>query len=431
MKTGKQSLGKRLYRTVFAITLTIIVLVLGASEMIDDGLEQAILDRELVAEKAYFQSQTDGSAFQFWQTATLKAFFLPEGESEQRLPHYLRGLQLPFSGEVEASENTYLIIAERIIEPAGSLYVSREISVMEQQEFYSGLTLLVVALLVALVGVILSYFNVRQLVRPLETLTHRIRSTEPGKSTLRLETEYRDFEFAEIATAFNRFLDALEAFVEREKSFVKLASHELRSPLAVISGALDVLESRGEMSDRDYHTLARIRRASRDMTADVSVLLKLARGSADDDTVARLSLSGSVQDTIADLANAYPEQAPRIVYTAETDNAVRVIADPALVRMLIRNLIQNAIQHTRYTVGVYLTQSDLWVSDSGDGLPGSVIERLKETPKDRPKVMQETTFGLLIVQLVCERLGWQMSVVRSDDRGTEICVHFDQPGAAL
>ena len=431
MKTGKQSLGKRLYRTVFAITLVIIVLALGASEMIDDGLEQAILDRELVAEQAYFQTQIDGGEFQSWQTATLRAVFLPQGEPEQRLPAYLRDLQLPFANEVEASENTYLVIAERVTEPAGNLYVSREISVMEQQEFFSGLTLLIVALLVALVGVVLSYFNVRQLVRPLETLTHHIRSTEPGKSMPRLETEYRDLEFAEIATAFNRFLDALEAFVEREKSFVKLASHELRSPLAVISGALDVLESRGEMSDRDYHTLARIRRASRDMTADVNVLLKLARGSADEDTVARLNLSESVQDTIADLANAYPDQAPRVVYTTETNNSVKVVADPALVRMLIRNLIQNAIQHTRSTVNVCITRTDLWVSDSGHGLPGSVIDRLREPPKDRPKVMQETTFGLLIVQLVCERLGWQMSVVRSDDRGTEICVHFDQSGATL
>jgi signal transduction histidine kinase len=321
---------------------------------------------------------------------------------------------------VEAGKETYLVIADHVDDAGGTLIVSRDISVMESQEIYSTLTLLSVALVIALVSVVLSYVNARQLVRPLQRLTHRIHQTEPGKSMARLDTDYNDIEFVEIAQTFNRFLSELEAFVGREKSFVKLASHELRSPLAVIAGALEIIEKRDQLTEEDKHTLARVRRASQSMQADIEVRLKLARGEMEPGAREPVNVERSIQDTLADLRSTRPEQAERLHFEPGK-NSVVVTTDPSLMRMLIRNLVHNALTHTRSTVQIELSTDGFRVSHSGAGLPQPVMERLSRPLARQPEAMQESSFGLLIVQLICERL----KLARSDDTGTAIEIGFN------
>src|SRR5690606_25355083 len=117
----------------------------------------------------------------------------------------------------------------------------------------------------------------RRVVRPLHTLTQDIRRIEPGSRISRIESAYSDQELAEIASTLNELLGALDAYIRREKSLISLASHELRTPVAVIAGALDVLEQRDSLGEADRRTLSRIRRAADEMRNDVDALLKLAR----------------------------------------------------------------------------------------------------------------------------------------------------------
>ncbi|WP_165856195.1 sensor histidine kinase [Marinobacter sp. JSM 1782161] len=418
----RRSLATRLFRNLFAVSLVTALLSIGAIEVFYEDMEDTILSLELTEEQAYFRKHIQGNSVQQWDTARLKAIFLPAGAPEDALPDYLKGKPAPYSGELELTEATYLVLVEPVDNPPGHLYLSQDISIMEGQELLSQLTVLGVLLGMALIGFVLSRLSARRLVHPLRKLTQQIQATEPAKTMRRLETEYQDTEFADIAGAFNRFLDALEAFVDREKSFVKLASHELRTPLAVMSGALEIIEKRNALSEADQRTLARIRRAANDMQADVNVLLKLARGHVDSDEPEPVSLARITRDTMADLENSQSDQPDRLRFDAAGDQTL--MTDPPLLRMLIRNLLQNALKHTRGPVDIELLADGLRITDYGRGLPRDVSERLENNISRRERRMQESNFGLLLVQLICERQDWQLDIVGSGPGGTTMDVHF-------
>jgi len=88
----------------------------------------------------------------------------------------------------------------------------------------------------------------------------------------------------------------------------------------------------------------------------------------------------------------------------------------ALVRMLLRNLVQNAVRHTRGQVRVDIAASQLTVSDDGGGLPAHVRERLSAPQSSRQ--LPEDGLGLFIVRLICERLGWRYRVLDRTPLGT-------------
>src|SRR5690606_10726149 len=96
-----------------------------------------------------------------------------------------------------------------------------------------------------------------------------------------------------------------------------------------------------------------------------------------------------------------------------------------LVRMLLRNLLQNALRHTLSRVEVHILLDGILIRDFGTGLPEDVAKNLMlpTAPQDglaKTDQFTYTTFVLLIVRLGCERLGWKIRVVQSDGCGTEI-----------
>ena len=425
----KSSLTARLTGTLFALIAATAAVSMFIVEQFVEDIEDPILDLELKADADYFKQQLLEDRFQPVKTGRLEAVFLPEGEAEAVLPDYFQGRPLPFSREVEVGETTLLIVGEQLNEPGGKLFLAQDITIMENREFLVQLVLVGVAAGMLLVAYFIARAGARYLVRPFKKLTREVLGTEPGSSMPRIATHYRDQEFCDIADAFNRFLSELETHIEREKSFVKLASHELRTPLAVMSGALNVLEQRQSLSEADQKTLDRLRRAMQTMRDDTEVLLELARSEASSDDARIIVVKDIIQNTIDDLEHGHQAQAGRITILDDSPD-LRVRAHPVLVRMLLRNLLQNALRHTQSHIEVHILWNGILIKDFGSGLPETAVEtlRLSNEPSgviSKTDQLNNTTFGLLIVRLVCERLGWGIRVAQSDDRGTEFLIEID------
>lgn len=427
----KSSLTTRLTRTLFILIAITAATSLFIVEAFVDDVENTILDLELKADADYFKEQLRNGEFQPVKTARLETAFLPAGGDDKNLPDYFQTNTPPFSLEIEVGETTLLIVGEQVDEPKGQLFLAQDITIMENRESLVQLVLLGVAAAMLLIGFFIARAAAGYLVRPFRKLTREVLGIEPGSAMPRISDSYRDQEFCDIAQAFNRFLSELEQHIQREKSFVKLASHELRTPLAVMSGALDVLEQRQSLSEADQKTLSRIRRAMQTMRDDTEVLLELARSEASEDRIRQVVVIDMVRATIDDLEHGDPRQVGR-VSVFDDHPGLTVTAHTVLVRMLLRNLLQNALRHTLSQVEVHLFADGILIKDFGQGLPDNVAEgfslaNVARDRHDRTNVFHNTTFGLLIVRLVCERLGWELQVLRSDDRGTEFFIAFDSP----
>lgn len=416
----KATLARRLFRTIFAIGLLNVLVTLVAVEIAYEDVEETILQRELALERGFLEAQIEEPVERSWSTALLLAIYLPDGQDSASLPELFRGREIPFSAEVDIGPKTYLISIERTATPPGVLYLAQDITLMESREDVLQLGIALFALLVLGVVLLLARIGTRRIVAPLEDLTRHIARIRPGTPFARIQTAYRDAELSDIADTLNRLLDALDAYVQREKSLVSLASHELRTPVAVIAGALDVLEQRNTLGGADRGTVARIRRAADEMRADVEALLKLARRADEEEQVEEVDLAAALGELLDQLESAVPDQHARLqVHGAGP--APTVSADPALVRMLLRNLLQNALRHTAGAVRIELGARSLSIADEGEGLPAHVKARLGS--RDDRQV-PEDGLGLFIVRLICERLGWLLQIRRSDAGGTVLDLLF-------
>ncbi len=199
--------------------------------------------------------------------------------------------------------------------------------------------------------------------------------------------------------------ERLERQNERLDRFAGLVSHDLRNPLNVASGRLELVKS-----DCDSEHIEDIQHAHRRMEGLIDDLLAITRDD-EEGTAAVLSL-----ETIA-------EECWRTVETGaarlEIDRDLAVRGDPSRVKQLLENLYRNAVQHggedVTVTVGPHPERPGFYVADDGPGIP----------PAERDEVFRSgyttseegTGVGLAIVSEVAQAHGWQVSVTADEGGG--------------
>ena len=183
-----------------------------------------------------------------------------------------------------------------------------------------------------------------------------------------------------------------------EADFISNAAHELRNPLAGISGAIEVLQSGAKNNplDRD-HFLNRLSDDAERMKALTQSLLTLARvesrGAAESEVV---DVAIAVRDVVAAV-----EPPPRIELIVDVEQDLAATGDPTLLRQVMIGLLGNAFKNTPPpgTVTVRgrhqgVGEVVLEVIDTGTGIPGPEIERVFERFYRRSESRKQEGFGL-------------------------------------
>lgn len=415
-----RTIARRIHRTVFAISIICLVITGGLIYLANEDMEQTMLSLDYQAERSFLLDNIGRDQTLTWHTANLRAFYVPADQVDQATPPALfRGLPFPFSGEIEVNEQTYLVTIDKA--GGGRLYLANNITLFEQQETLFAIVLAIICLAVIVLSFVLARISSRRLVVPLRQLAGHIGNTLPGRSMSRVPPHFEDAELATIAATFNSFLDELEAYVKREQSLLGLASHELRTPIAVISGALDVMQQRDQLHDDDRRTLDRARQANTEMGANVDMILKLARREETTDGATAIDLPAMTRELLTELDSATGAQ-DRVTFAANSPDSP--IADPVLVKMLLRNLVQNALQHTEGDVRVHMVRNCIEIIDHGAGLPVPYQRLLTERTMPVGELTMMSGLGLFIVTLICERLGWQLHIPHSSEQGTTLRLRF-------
>ncbi|MFB9823437.1 two-component system sensor histidine kinase NtrB [Halobaculum roseum] len=202
--------------------------------------------------------------------------------------------------------------------------------------------------------------------------------------------------------------DALRRKNERLESFASVVSHDLRNPLNVLSGSLELARETG-----DEEHLERAERAVEDMTTLVDDLLMLAReGAVIDETepVDLAQIAESAWETATEGSNA----------SASIGATGRVVADPDRLAQLLENLFRNAVDHAGTDVAVTVEdlEDGFRVADDGPGMPAAVRDRALESGYST--AANGTGFGLAIVAEIADAHGWTVSVDDAADGGATI-----------
>lgn len=411
-----KSISRRVYRTILAVSAVCMAVMVTTVLLVNEDLERTMLAVEFAQERDFILMNHDESKDLVWETPNLAVVFVPSGRPPPAIfPAVFRGLPENYSEEIELDGETYLVTVNST--ETGILYVAKNITHFEDREALFGIALLAMTIIIMAFSLLLAVLSSRRIVKPLRLLSERISRIPVGTSMPHMETDYTDAELHSIALTFNRFLDELESHVRREQSLINLASHELRTPIAVMSGALDVLEARGQLHANDAATLKRIRRACDEMRDNVNILLTLARRETRQQPRELADIPATVQDVIDDLKISH--QARDRVFL-DTQAPLQITSDTVMVRMLLRNLIQNAIQHTNSKVRVTINRDGIEIEDQGTGLTmdqRTILRNEKELALDGSTL---SGLGLYIVTLMAERLEWTLDVTQTDQNGTKI-----------
>jgi signal transduction histidine kinase len=253
-----------------------------------------------------------------------------------------------------------------------------------------------------LIGSLLAWRVAEGVLRPVGLVTSTAQSISEGDLTGRIEVSGHD-EVARLARTFNEMLDRLEEAFATQRRFVDDAGHELRTPITVIRGHLELLEEDPEERGR---TLALVMDELERMQRIVNDLLILAKAEQPDfldlDTVDVEALTKEIHAKAAAIASRD--------WRLERTGRGIVVADRQRLTQAMMQLAQNAAQHTEdgATIGLGSAVVDgetrLWVRDAGPGiLPGQqeqVFRRFSRGSGSRKS--EGAGIGLAIVKAIAE-----------------------------
>jgi signal transduction histidine kinase len=211
-----------------------------------------------------------------------------------------------------------------------------------------------------------AYPIVRRLTRRLERLQKDVDAWGEGKLSVRVAVEGRD-EVARLAASFNRAAERIEALVESQKSLLANASHELRSPLARLRMAAELLQESAPPEIR-----AELARNIAELDQLIGELLLASRLDA-------MGEAGPARENV-DLTALLAEECAR-AGAALSALPLRLQGDPRLLRRLVRNLLENAGRHGAPPIEVALDATSpgwlrLDVCDRGPGIPEAEREAI-------------------------------------------------------
>ncbi len=189
----------------------------------------------------------------------------------------------------------------------------------------------------------------------------------------------------------------LEAKNERLEEFAGIVSHDLRNPLSVAQGRLEMVDA----TDQSDH-LAKATDAVKRSQALIDDLLTLAREGR---AVGEFEPVG-----LAELAENSWRTVETGPATLEIDATQTLRADEGRLQELVENLYRNALEHTDgdVTVSVGTLDDGFYVADTGPGIPEAERERIFEAGYSTNE--QGTGFGLRIVEQVADAHGWEVAV---------------------
>jgi len=286
----------------------------------------------------------------------------------------------------------------------------------------AGIAMAVVTLLMAWVGT-------NRLVRPLSSLAAAIARLQPERSGQRLQVDARgSVELEVIAGSVNDYLERNERFVAREQAFIGAASHELRTPMAVISGAAELALEQPGLPPRAQQQLQRVRTTALGVEQLIQLLLMLARDPA---RLAALSEPVALEQLLPEIAADHAHLAAGKELAVETAElaACTILAPMGVVQAAVGNLLRNAMENSdRGVIRLTLApRAVVTIEDPGHGMtPEEVAAAYAKVARGERNM--GTGIGLELIGRLCEHLGWKLEIHSGPERGTRVTLDM---GASL
>ena len=329
-----------------------------------------------------------------------------------------RGRTVTMIGDID-----YLAVPFRVDgEPSGVFVVAIHTDALRADTEAATLAAASVGVVMLALGSFLAGRLADRILRPVALVTRTARSISESDLTRRIAVSGHD-EISELATTFNAMLGRLEAAFETQRRFIDDAGHELRTPVTIIRGHLDVM---GDDPDDRARTMEIVSEELDRISRLVDDLLTLARADRPDfvrpepTDVARLT--AALGDKVRGLGPG----------PWSVDEAAEVVAtvDPQRVTEAVLQVAENASRYspagTPVTIGSAVDDGVVrfWVRDEGPGFAPDELDRIFDR-FHRGAASRRTEgsgLGLSIVRAIAEAHGGRVEVRNREPRGATVTI---------
>lgn len=230
---------------------------------------------------------------------------------------------------------------------------------------------------------VLSYFYVKQVFSPLDSLNRQIKRIGEGSLNERVPIKDNEYELNVLARNFNHMLDKLEDAFKIQKNFIQHASHELRTPLANLVASCESALNK-ELSNTEYKALIiSLNEEHKNLVSLTNALLLLSKyeNISDYEGLPQTRIDEALFAAIEETQEFFPKHQIRLDFASlpENENALLVKGHDVLLRTLFGNLLRNACQYADdFHVSIFLSLSDRKISVNVEN-KGEMIDD-EETP---------------------------------------------------
>jgi len=327
---------------------------------------------------------------------------------------------------VPAGQHSYLfVVANPLQEQEKALGQARK-------AFYVAIPL---ALLLTSLG---GYLLARKSLAPVVTMGERAARIGASNLNERIPVPQNNNELGRLALIFNQLLARLDRSFAQQKRFMADASHELRTPVAVICGESEVALSKKTRDDTEYReSLAIVNDEGQRLTRMVEDLFTLARADAGEYPLVLTDfyLDESMNECVRSVRSLATQKELEISYQ-QPAKEIPFRGDEPLVRRMVLNLLHNAIKYTpkggqvRVSVNENRQHCEVTIRDTGPGIPREaqphIFDRFfrvdKARSRDESLNGSGAGLGLSIAKWVAELHGGGIRLNHSDAGGTTFVI---------
>ena len=384
-----------------SLTLGLTALYLSLAVIISFVIEDVILSKLLQKHAHYAEQQYQISA----ELPDLKLGFIQLYENPSVMPNELYESIKKSSGDQEifTPDKTHYHFKTLDLGNEQKGYIVAEVSdLLVVSQNPSIFILYPIALILALLlAIYLAHKFSKKIVNPIILLTQAIKSGQIGEQPNSLPAF--EYELGYLSNTFQKAFNDLEQALTREKNFTTDVGHELRTPLTILKNHTALIEQRGyKESD-----LTEMKSVGLQMENTVNVLLALARA----ESIEKQSCNVKMILEQAILTHGNNDESD-INLILDVDSQFALMANPALLTLLVNNLIANAIQHAK-SHQLTIKQQD-----------GSLIFKNtihQPVPKDvmtsgvKSQSSQGVGQGLYLVTRIVESFSWRYELTQSNN----------------
>jgi signal transduction histidine kinase len=340
--------------------------------------------------------------------------------SETQLIRYWAMLKQPDQAKVSTqSMGNIYYLAQPVVQEGkirGVLVVIHCIN--NGYKMVDGAVLLVIQANLAVLGIatLIAWVTTKRVLAPLSLLTKTAQSITESDMSQRIPVTGSD-EIAELTATFNAMLDRLQLAFNSQQEFLKDVGHELRTPITVIQGNLEMLQY---CPEKQPQMIALVMDELNRMGRLVNDLLLLAKAENPD----FLNLKPEELDWLTEDFYLKARLLADREWKLESKGLSPIVVDRQRLTQAVMNLIQNAVRHTQ--VGDTITlgssvQGDrayIWVRDTGTGIAPEDQQRIFERFVRGSNHEEGHGLGLSIVQAIAQAHGGWVELVSQFGQGS-------------